>query len=95
MLRKYAGDLDSIEVSATTVAGALQAAIKDHPDLEIRLFDRAGRFHPHLLLFADGEQVARNDLATRAIDEDARIDVLISVVGGAGAAGGAVWLPAT
>ena len=83
MLRKYAGDLDFIEVTATTVAGALQAAVTDHPDLEIRLVDSEGCFHPHLQLFVDGEQVARGDQAATMIGPDVRIDVLISIVGGA------------
>jgi sulfur carrier protein ThiS len=83
VLRKYAADLDFVEVTATTVAEALEAAVAAHPDLEIRLLDTDGRFHSHLLLFVDGEQVAREDHATRPVDAGARIDVLMSIVGGA------------
>ena len=83
VLRKYADDLDFIGVTATTVAGALRAAVADHPDLGIRLLDSDGRFHPHLSLFVDGEQVGRDDQLTTEIDADARIDVLIGIVGGA------------
>lgn len=82
VLRKYAGNLDFVEVDATTVAEALRAAVGEHPDLEIRLLDDAGRFHSHLSLFVDGELVARADHATRQVGPDARIDVLISIVGG-------------
>ncbi|MFC2177201.1 molybdopterin synthase sulfur carrier subunit [Actinomycetota bacterium] len=82
VLRKYAGDLDFVEVTAATLGDAVQAAIADHPDLEIRLVDTEGRLHPHLLLFVDGEQVARADAMALPVAGDARIDVLVSVVGG-------------
>jgi hypothetical protein len=83
VLRKYADDLDFVDVTATTVAGALRAAVADHPDLGIRLLDGDSRFHTHLLLFVDGDQVAREDQATTPVGPDTRIDVLISIVGGA------------
>jgi len=82
VLRKYAGDLEFVEVTAATVGDAVQAAVADHPDLEVRLLDGRGRFHPHLLLFVDGEQVARDDAMAQPLLPDARIDVLVSVVGG-------------
>jgi hypothetical protein len=83
VLRKYAGDLDFVEVTAATVGAAVRAAVADHPDLEIRLLDGKGRFHPHLLIFVDGEQAPRDDAMALPIAADSRIDVLVSVVGGA------------
>jgi hypothetical protein len=83
VLRKYAGDLEFIEVTAGTVAGAVRAAVAEHPDLEIRLLNAEGRLHPHLLLFVDGEQVARETAMDLPLAAEARIDVLVSVVGGA------------
>jgi len=83
VLRKYAGDGDFVEVAATTVAEAVRGAIAAHPDLEIRLLDTEGRLHPHLLIFVDGEQVARDNAMSLPVAADARIDVLMSVVGGA------------
>ena len=83
VLRKYAGDLDFVDVAAGTVADALRAAVAEHPDLEIRLLDTEGLFHPHLSLFVDGALVARADHETETIESGTRIDVLISIVGGA------------
>lgn len=83
VLRKYAGDLDFVEVTATTVGEAVREAVASHPDLEIRLIDGAGRFHPHLLIFVDGEQAPRDSAMAVPVAADSRIDVLVSAVGGA------------
>lgn len=81
-LRKYASDLDFVEVKAATVAEAIAAAVTAHPDLRIRLVDDTGRVRPHLALFLDGEQVLADEVAETPVAAESRLDVLISIVGG-------------
>ena len=82
-LRKYADGQEAVPVEGATVAEALQAATVAYPELEIRLFDEAGKLHPHLAVFHDDAQVPRDALASTPVGADDRIDVLIAIVGGA------------
>jgi len=82
-LRKYADGHETVPVEGRTVADALHAATVAYPQLEIRLFDDAGRLHPHLTVFHDDVQVHRDALTSTPVGTDDRIDVLIAIVGGA------------
>jgi molybdopterin molybdotransferase len=82
-LRKYADGHHIVPVEGATVAQALHAAAVAHPDLQIRLFDEAGRLHPHLVVFHNDAQVARDELESAVIGPEDRVDVMIAIVGGA------------
>ena len=82
-LRKYADGHKTVPVEAATVSQALKAATAAYPDLYIRLFDAAGTLHPHLVVFHDDAQVPPESLASTPVGSDARVDVLIAIVGGA------------
>lgn len=83
VLRKYASDLEFVEADGSTVEEVLQAVATEHPDLESRLLDESGRMHGHLSLFHDGNQVPREDHRATAVQPGDRLDVLVSISGGA------------
>ncbi|MDJ0923952.1 MAG: molybdopterin-binding protein [Acidimicrobiia bacterium] len=82
-LRKYAAGSEFVDGDGQTVGAALRAATALHPELAPRLFDTAGAAHPHLAIFHEEELVAREELDTRPVAAGDRIDILISIVGGA------------
>jgi molybdopterin molybdotransferase len=83
MLRTYAGDLESIEVEAETVAGALEAVVADHPDAGPRLIADDGLFHNHLAVFVGERPVERDDSPGAAVEPGDTIRVLVAIAGGA------------
>lgn len=82
-LRRYAADAEFVEADGATVLEVLHAAAKTHPDLLIRLFDSGNRLHPHLAIFHDAQLVHHADMDSLPVDPGDRLDVLISVAGGA------------
>jgi molybdopterin converting factor small subunit len=82
-LRRYAAGVEFVEADGATVLEVLQAAAKTHPDLLIRLFDSGNRVHPHLAVFHDAQLVHHDDMDSSPVESGDRLDVLISVAGGA------------
>ena len=83
VLGKYASGLEFIEVDGSTIDEVLQAVVDEHPDLEIRLIEEGGRMHGHLSLFHEGRQIPREAHRATPVQPNDRLDVLVSVSGGA------------
>ena len=82
LLRDYAGGVREVEVAGETVGEALDNLSAAHPELKVRLTDRKGRIRRHIQLFADGEQVPRQDYDSIRLEPDAQMSVLIAITGG-------------
>jgi molybdopterin converting factor small subunit len=50
-LRRFANNLDAVEVEADLAGAALEEMVKRFPDLRIRLFNDRGALHPYFALF--------------------------------------------
>ena len=83
MLRKFASNLEFVETEGSTVVDVLRAAVEAHPNLEIRLLDDEGLLHGHLSVFHGGRQVLRDEQAATVVASGDRLDILISISGGA------------
>jgi molybdopterin molybdotransferase len=82
-LRHYADGSEYLEVEAGTVAEALEAACRRHPDLRVRVLGEVGLVHPHLALFVGERPVEREDAAGTPVAPGDVITVLVGVAGGA------------
>lgn len=83
VLGKYASGLEFIEVEGSTIHDVLQAVVDEHPALEIRLIEENGSLHGHLSLFHEGRQVPPEDHRAAEVQPGDRLDVLVSISGGA------------
>jgi molybdopterin synthase sulfur carrier subunit len=83
VLGKYASGLEFIEVEGSTIHDVLQAVVDEHPALEIRLIEENGSMHGHLSLFHEGRQVPPEDHRAAEVQPGDRLDVLVSISGGA------------
>ena len=83
VLGKYASGLEFIEVEGSTIHDVLHAVVDEHPALEIRLIDEDGSMRGHLSLFHEGRQVSREDHRAAEVQPGDRLDILVSISGGA------------
>jgi len=56
-LRSYTGGRNSVEIDASTIAGALAALTRDHPELRNHLFTPEGRIRAFVNLYLNDEDV--------------------------------------
>ncbi|KAA6456405.1 MoaD/ThiS family protein [Acidobacteria bacterium AB60] len=56
-LRNYTGGKDKVEVSASTIAEALDALTSAHPDLRKHLFSGEGKLRAFVNLYVNDEDV--------------------------------------
>lgn len=87
-LRAYAGGQDSIEVSAATIAEALDHLTGTHPDLRKHLFTSEGKLRAFVNLYLNDEDVrylpAKESTPVAAGDT---LSIIPSIAGGAGRTG--------
>ena len=83
-LRPHAGGLDSIEVSAATIADALAQLTQAHPDLCKHLFTGEGKIRAFVNLYLNDEDVrylpAKEQTPVNATDT---LSIIPSIAGGA------------
>ncbi len=82
-LRKYAGGDEFVNGTGRTVLATLESVAIFHPDLRVRIFDTVGGVHPHLAIFHNEELVVGDEYDSRRVVAGDRIDILISIAGGA------------
>ncbi|MGB8261181.1 MAG: ubiquitin-like small modifier protein 1 [Terracidiphilus sp.] len=82
-LRPYAGGKDAIEVSAATVADALDALIAAHPDLRKHLFTGEGKVRAFVNLYLNDEDVRYLPAKYEAEVKDTdTLSIIPSIAGG-------------
>ncbi|MFO7764178.1 MAG: MoaD/ThiS family protein [Wenzhouxiangellaceae bacterium] len=81
-LRPLADGADQVMVEATSVAEALDALGRVHPQARLRILTRGGQLRPHVNLFVGERDIrSRDGLETRLADGDSLL-VVPSVAGG-------------
>jgi len=83
-LRPYAEGKDSVEVNATTIAGALDGLTQAYPDLRKHLFTEEGKLRAFVNLYFNDEDVrylpAKEQTEVSAADT---LSIIPSIAGGA------------
>jgi adenylyltransferase/sulfurtransferase len=87
-LRAFAGGQNAVEVSAATIAQALDELTLAHPDLRNHLFTGEGKLRAFVNLYLNDEDVrylpSREATAVTAADT---LSIIPSIAGGAGPTG--------
>jgi adenylyltransferase/sulfurtransferase len=85
-LRLYAGGQDAVEISAASVADALESLTQAHPDLRKHLFTPEGKVRAFVNLYLNDEDVrylpAKEATAVTAADT---LSIIPSIAGGVAA----------
>ena len=83
-LRAYSGGRKAVEVDAATIAEALAALTRDHPDLRNHLFTPEGKVRAFVNLYLNDEDVRYlpEKEGTRVKDGDT-LSIIPSIAGGA------------
>lgn len=72
-----------VEVDATTLRDALEAAFASHPPLRGYVIDEQGSLRHHVAVFIDGQAVRdKSDLSRAELDARSEIYVLQALSGG-------------
>jgi len=81
-LRKLAGDLESIDVAAPTVAGVIEHLDEQYPGFRARLFDGQDQLKQFINIYLDGEDIRFLDGLNTAVPERAEVMIVPAVAGG-------------
>ena len=81
-LRQYAGKLDSVEISASTVGEALSSLTSQHADLRKHLYNDEGKLRSFVNVYVNDEDIRYlNKEATALTDKDT-VSIVPSIAGG-------------
>jgi adenylyltransferase/sulfurtransferase len=87
-LRTYAGGQDAVEVTATTIAEALEELTQAHPELRRHLFSAEGKLRAFVNLYLNDEDVRylpeKEATTVKAADT---LSIIPSIAGGTGSSG--------
>jgi adenylyltransferase/sulfurtransferase len=83
-LRQYTRHKETVEVSSSSVQGALDALVIDSPELRKHLFTEEGKLRSFVNVYLNEDDIRylpqREDTATTEIDE---LTIIPSIAGGA------------
>lgn len=82
MLARFVGGAPSVPVDADTLAGALDALVRAHPELRPHLFDETGRFREHVLCFHNATNTRWLERLDQPLAEGDVITIMQAVSGG-------------
>jgi molybdopterin converting factor small subunit len=82
LLRDSTGGQTDLQLTATTLAEALDQLRAQYPLLRVHIWDETNRLRPHVLLFYNGENIQRLDPATIVLQPRDQLQVLQAVSGG-------------
>lgn len=82
-LRSYVGGLDSVNVDATTVSGALDGLTQNHPELRKHLFTGEGKLRAFVNLYLNDEDVRYLPAKEgTSVSPDDTLSIIPSIAGG-------------
>jgi adenylyltransferase/sulfurtransferase len=82
-LRPFAAGKDAVDVTATTIAGALQQLTRAHPDLRKHLFTSEGRVRAFVNLYLNDEDVRYlPEKEATAVSATDTLSIIPSIAGG-------------
>ncbi len=82
-LRQYVGKQATVEVNAATVAEAMDALIKQHPELRRHLYTEDGKLRAFVNLYVNDEDIRYLQKEETALKESDNISIVPSIAGGA------------
>ena len=81
-LRKFSGELETVEIPGETVGEVLQNLTESYPDLRRRLFSDDGSVRRFINVFANDEDIRfQENLETRLAD-GAEVRIVPAIAGG-------------
>ena len=83
-LRQYAEKKATVEVSATTVAEALNALTTQNPELQRHLFTDEGKLRAFVNLYLNDEDIRYLQKENTPITEGDTLSIVPSIAGGSG-----------
>lgn len=81
-LRRYSDGESSVAVSGATVALAFAALFDRFPELQSRIVDENGAFHPWILVFLNGRRIVTANAGQTDLNGGNRIEVAVLASGG-------------
>ncbi len=82
-LRQFAGGLDTVETSGSTVGEALAQLVAEHPQIQRNLFNEQGRLRSFVNVYVDDEDIRYLDREETPLEADSTISIVPSIAGGA------------
>ena len=82
-LRQYVGKQSTVEVTAATVAEAMNALVEKHPDLRRHLYTEEGKLRAFVNLYVNDEDIRYLHKEATALKEGDNISIVPSIAGGA------------
>jgi len=82
LLRRFVGNRARVDVTATTLAGALERLVEEAPALRVHLFDERGALRRHVLCFHNETDTRHVEPGDAALAEGDTIRILQAVSGG-------------
>jgi hypothetical protein len=81
-ISRYSDDRNEVRLDGATVGEVLSALWKRFPNLKSRVLDRAGNFHPYLLLFQNDQKLPRSSFTNHPVSEGDRLEIVALAEGG-------------
>lgn len=81
-LRQYAGKTDAVDVSAGTVAQALEQLTSRHPELRRHLFNDEGRLRSFVNVYVNDEDIRFLNKENTPVGESDTVSIIPSIAGG-------------
>jgi molybdopterin converting factor small subunit len=81
-LRQYAGKQAAVDVKASSIADALSALVRQHPDLRRHLYTDDGKLRAFVNVYLNDEDVRYLQKDATAVKEGDTISIVPSIAGG-------------
>jgi len=81
-LRQYAGNQAAVDVKASSIADALSALVRQHPDLRRHLYTDDGKLRAFVNVYLNDEDVRYLQKDATAVKEGDTISIVPSIAGG-------------
>ena len=81
-LRQYVGKQSTVEVTAATVAEAMNALVEKHPDLRRHLYTEEGKLRAFVNLYLNDEDIRYLQKEATTLKEGDNISIVPSIAGG-------------
>lgn len=81
-ISRYSEDRNEVHLEGSTVGEVLDALWQRFPNLRSRVLDRAGNFHPYLLLFQNDRKLPRTSFTDLPVCEGDRLEIVALAEGG-------------
>lgn len=81
-ISRYSDDQNEVRLEGKTVGDVLCALWERFPKLQSRVLDRAGNFHPYLLLFQNDQKLPRSGFTNHPVGEGDRLEIVALAEGG-------------